>query len=449
GEGGQRGIEAYLGARNARQARIDAAAERAREDARRDQWVDEVRDGVRGQRNLGNGQFVPDAAPPGGTKMSIMRDGVATEGFAYPDGTFVPVGPAPPSATSSAPHLTDLIIGGVKTRVWAYDPTPTDPGGTIVPIGPAEPPGGEGQYAGVGMENQNWNIILEANRTGKTDTPEYAAAYYQLFMQPRMQTSTNEEGELVLTAVMPVVPPDVAPPTYVGATGAAPAAPAAPAVPGAAPAPGGAAAVPVPGGGIIGPAIAVPGTGVRPTEAQQRNIQLYPGVERALGVIEETFPALAALGNQIAGGAGVAGNLVVSPEYQRARTAISGLIADWLYSISGATANPGEVEKRTEMVMPQIGDEPPVLQDKLNTLRYMVNSIRIGRGAAAADDPAAAPSAVAGPATGPPPASAGVELEPIDPAEAAEILRANPTPENRAYFDETYGAGAAARVLGE
>jgi len=33
-------------------------------------------------------------------------------------------------------------------------------------------------------------------------------------------------------------------------------------------------------------------------------------------------------------------------------------------------------------------------------------------------------------------------------AEHVEMLRANPTPQMRAYFDEVYGAGAAQEVLG-
>ena len=50
-----------------------------------------------------------------------------------------------------------------------------------------------------------------------------------------------------------------------------------------------------------------------------------------------------------------------------------------------------------------------------------------------------APQAAAGPSSG----------TPMPQDKAAEILKAQPTPENRKYFDEVYGAGAAAKVLGK
>lgn len=38
---------------------------------------------------------------------------------------------------------------------------------------------------------------------------------------------------------------------------------------------------------------------------------------------------------------------------------------------------------------------------------------------------------------------------PMPQDKAAEILKAQPTPENKAYFDQVYGAGSAAKVLGK
>ena len=70
------------------------------------------------------------------------------------------------------------------------------------------PPGGGG-YAGTTMDAQNWNIILQ----GKNDTPEYAAAYNQLFQTPKMASGTGPNNEITQTPYYPDIPAGVKPPT--------------------------------------------------------------------------------------------------------------------------------------------------------------------------------------------------------------------------------------------
>lgn len=47
------------------------------------------------------------------------------------------------------------------------------------------------------------------------------------------------------------------------------------------------------------------------------------------------------------------------------------------------------------------------------------------------------------------PTAGGGAGTPLPQDKAAEILKAQPTPENRKYFDEVYGAGSAAKILGK
>lgn len=146
-----------------------------------------------------------------------------------------------------------------------------------------------------------------------------------------------------------------------------------------------------PSGEVLGTAPPNPGAG-KPTEAAVRNGQLFSVAAPELGIVNQTFGSLADPTNQIIGKAGLPGNLVASAPYQRARGAISTIIATYLYSVSGATANPGEVANQTEILTPKLGDKADVIRDKLERVNRMVNSIKIGaRGATSEVDGAPPP----------------------------------------------------------
>lgn len=164
-----------------------------------------------------------------------------------------------------------------------------------------------------------------------------------------------------------------------------------------------------PTGEVIGTAPPNPGAN-KPTEAAVRNGQLFSVAAPELGIVNETFSSLTDASNQILAKAGVPGNFVTSAPYQRAKGAISTIIATYLYSVSGATANPGEVANQTEILTPRLGEKPDAVADKLRRINTMVNSIKMGaRGADSG--PAGAVAPPPGPQGGSGPSQAEIEAE--------------------------------------
>lgn len=119
------------------------------------------------------------------------------------------------------------------------------------------------------------------------------------------------------------------------------------------------------------------------TEGQRRNQQLYSVIQPELQTVEQTFDALGQLGNQAAGAMGTPGNFVASPEYQMGRNSLQTIISSYLYSVSGATANPGEVATQTDMLLPKPGDSAGTLDLKKKRIQTMVRAVGIAAGAAA------------------------------------------------------------------
>ena len=221
-----------------------------------------------------------------------------------------------------------------------------------------------GTFAGTGLDAQDSNILL----SGDPSSPEYAMAFSRQYETPKMVTGTNEQGQMIVTPVMPPVPPGIRRPT--GGTVPAPGGMPQQQVPGPSP------ATTATGGPIVGAPI-VTGT-AKPTEQQNRQRQLYEVVQPELSIVKENFPALSQLGNQAAAMAtpqAVQGFLT-TPEYQRAANAMRTIIATYLYSTSGATANPGEVENQVKVLMPMPGESPEAVADKLRRVETMVESIK-------------------------------------------------------------------------
>lgn len=241
-----------------------------------------------------------------------------------------------------------------------YDPA----SGTFVDTG-----GGtqadNGTYGGTSMDAQNWNIILQ----GKTDTPEYAAAYSQLFQQPKLSPVQTDQGVQFIPQ-MPVIPSTVKPPSAQAAAAAG--------TDQQPQAPGDNAPIAASPAGGIGKPIPVPGTAPKLTEQQIRNRQLYSVVAPEMKIIEDNFAELAKGSNQAASEILPKDieAVATSPGYQRAWNSLRTVVASYLYSTSGATANPGEVDTQTRVMMPKPFEDPTTVADKLQRIKTMVESIR-------------------------------------------------------------------------
>ena len=112
------------------------------------------------------------------------------------------------------------------------------------------------------------------------------------------------------------------------------------------------------------------------TADQDRNRQLYQVAKPELDTVLSTFDALADPAAQITSFV-PGGNIVQSAEYQRAEASLRTIVASFLYSSSGATANPGEVITQVNVLMPKLGDKPQAIADKKARIANMVDSIRV------------------------------------------------------------------------
>lgn len=128
-----------------------------------------------------------------------------------------------------------------------------------------------------------------------------------------------------------------------------------------------------------------PSTAGKTTEATRRNQQLASVIEPELNSLigdatkPGTFDALSnpndqlrAMGGDVALGVGQG----PSPEYQQARNSLTTIVASYLYSVSGATANPGEVEKQVEVLTPKFGESAASIAAKKARLQAMVEAVK-------------------------------------------------------------------------
>lgn len=129
--------------------------------------------------------------------------------------------------------------------------------------------------------------------------------------------------------------------------------------------------------GFIPGGPADPSTAGKTTEATRRNQQLAKVIIPEVQNLEKNWAALSDVKNQIAGNgiaAGITGGLT-SPEFQQAKNSLRTIIASYLYSVSGATANPGEVENQAEILTPKFGESAQSVQDKLARVKTMVQAV--------------------------------------------------------------------------
>lgn len=283
----------------------------------------------------------------------------------------------------------------VPPKQWQKldDNTLFDPAsGETKQIGAAGPT----KFEGTGLDAQAWNILQSADPSSR----EYATAY-AIISQPKTQLVQTENG-LVPVQVPPTLPawlkaPGGGPAAPVGNSPSAPPAAPAPAAPAPARVPPAAAPMSAPAPAPAPPGspaagAAIPGTMKAPTEAQLRNQQLYQVAAPELKIVEDNFDALSNLRDQawsaIPGSDNYGANYMQTPQYQRAKNSLQTIIATYLYSTSGATANPGEVANQASVLMPKPGEDPTSVADKRARIRTMVDAIKTAGGG----QPGAAPS---------------------------------------------------------
>lgn len=258
------------------------------------------------------------------------------------------------------PEAKAPIAVGKDTRL--YDPNtktyldpPTGAGGT-------QPP-----YEGTSMDAQNWNIVLK----GGHDTPEYAAAYNQLFLTPKMVQGQNEDGQLIVTPMMPTVPPGVKPPGVGTPSAVAP-------VTGGAPLPssvGGPAPVADASGSVsVGKPIVIGQK--RPTESEVKGRTLLRNVEGDYQKVTKTFDVLDDTVGQISQEFGPVGRLFQGGEYQATSDGVRNIIQSYIYAVSGAQAPEAEVERNMQLVMPRLLDKAEARKQKRQRLEGMMSAIR-------------------------------------------------------------------------
>lgn len=140
------------------------------------------------------------------------------------------------------------------------------------------------------------------------------------------------------------------------------------------------------------------GGGATVTQNERQAAAMLPGTVSDFGIVTETYSDLANLGNQIGGAIPLAGNFAVTEDYQRARNALYNILQNYLVVTSGQAVTEQEFARRLEQVLPQPGDHPQTLADKLARVQGWVEAIRN-----AADRAAGAVPSSSTPSLAPPP----------------------------------------------
>jgi hypothetical protein len=128
--------------------------------------------------------------------------------------------------------------------------------------------------------------------------------------------------------------------------------------------------------------------GTKSTEGDRRAALLANQSITQEQSIMQTFDSLAS-GQNTVGNAVPGGRAMMTPDGQLAQDAISNVVGNWLYLLSGATATAEEVAKRTAEVLPTALDAPEVIAAKKARLQSMFDGMRARAGIPA---PQATPS---------------------------------------------------------
>ncbi|BCG88518.1 hypothetical protein MesoLj113c_46280 [Mesorhizobium sp. 113-3-9] len=254
---------------------------------------------------------------------------------------------------------------------------------------------GKFRFKGNSVEAQSLNGLMDTGDLTEEQAQQLGAG----------KTITGPNGEMLFLTpqgvfgqagkdapAVPVAPrsaPPAAPaPAPQASPSAAPPAPVAPSAPAPTPAapvsPRAANPAPDQNAGIM------PLTGPKtkaPNEQQQRDAKLYSVVAPELGIVEKNFDALSNLSDQalsaVPHGSDYGADYLKSEDYQRASNSLKTIIASYLYSVSGATAAPAEVENQASILTPKPGEAKASVADKLARVRAMVEAIKGGSTVAA------------------------------------------------------------------
>jgi len=123
------------------------------------------------------------------------------------------------------------------------------------------------------------------------------------------------------------------------------------------------------------------------TVDQLKNEQLFSLVSKQLPTVVKNFGELGSKQNQIFAAIGdakipftnigIPKGSVTGTEYQLAETALNDIAAAHIYSVSGATASPLEVQKTVSSLMPVFGEGEAQKKAKLDRIRNMVEAIGV------------------------------------------------------------------------
>lgn len=170
--------------------------------------------------------------------------------------------------------------------------------------------------------------------------------------------------------------------------------------------------------------------GMKLTEQQSKDLTYWQRATGASGLLDKFTDALTSLGDNVASKVPMAGNYMVSPEFQQGNQAASEWLAAILRKDTGAAITKNEFDLYGPMYIPQPGDTPEVLQQKQAARKRAEEAMRLGLGTAEI----LAQEVEARRATNPPPGGAAAPApdaipEGIDPTDWEYM-----TPEERALF---------------
>lgn len=279
----------------------------------------------------------------------------------------------------NAPKTVGGMMWDSKTK--SYQPIPgfTEQAKAIAEAGRAPPSMtiNQAQPVPKTLEERDQQVLLH----GDPSSPEYAMAYTRTFMNPRFVQGTDAQGNATMVPIMPAVPPNIRKPSYQGGAGQGALQPSGRSMTPPGPTTGPAAAAPATSG--AGPTPGQPiitGIAKGQTEDARKNQQLYTRTIQQLPIVMKNFDELAKLGNQAGSAVPLVRNWLTSGGYQEANNALTDIAASYLYSVSGATANPGEVANLVKTVTPTPGEDPASVADKKARIQQMVESIKVRAG---------------------------------------------------------------------
>lgn len=129
------------------------------------------------------------------------------------------------------------------------------------------------------------------------------------------------------------------------------------------------------------PGVSVPGTNMRLTEQQSKDLVYYQRGESALENLEKNEAALTGFLDTAADYL-PGGNYLTSTDYQAANQAAREFLAAILRKDTGAAITNQEMDIYGSMYLPKPGDGPEVLAQKRQARRVALNAIKSGLGAA-------------------------------------------------------------------